>query len=142
MGILGKIFKGGAKEIIDSTGNAIDKIITNKEERGKLKNEFAGVIQDFYLKANQELSKRHANDMTSDSWLSKNVRPMTLVFLLGVICVLSVTDGNLGAFTIRQEYITLFQGLLTMVFAFYFGSRGVEKVTELIGKYNLRRKKK
>lgn len=138
MGLL-KIFN---KELIDSAGNAIDKIVTNKEERGKLKNEFAKTAEEFYLKAQGELTERLKADMTSDSWLSKNVRPMTLVFLLGAITILAITDGNIGSFTIRQEYITLFQGLLTMAFAFYFGSRGIEKVTELIGKYDLRRKKK
>lgn len=136
------IFNNSAKELIDSTGKAIDRIVTSKEEAGKLKNEFAKTAEDFYLKAQGELTERLKADMTSDSWLSKNVRPMTLVFLLGAITILAITDGNIGSFTIRQEYITLFQGLLTMAFAFYFGSRGIEKVTELIGKYDLRRKKK
>lgn len=138
MGILNR----NIKELIDSVGTAIDKNITNKGERGKLKNEFAKTAQDFSVKAQEELTERLKADMTSDSWLSKNVRPMTLVFLLGAITILAITDGNIGSFTIRQEYITLFQGLLTMAFAFYFGSRGIEKVTELIGKYDLRRKKK
>ena len=138
MGILNR----NIRELIDSVGTAIDKNITNKGEKGKLKNEFAKTAEEFYLKAQGELTERLKADMTSDSWLSKNVRPMTLVFLLGAITILAITDGNIGSFTIRQEYITLFQGLLTMAFAFYFGSRGIEKVTELIGKYDLRRKKK
>lgn len=142
MGLLGNIFKNGAKEVIDSTNSLIDNIVTSQEERGKLKNSFAEMAENFYLKANKELSDRHDTDMMSDSWLSKNVRPMTLVFLLGAICILALTDGNLGMFKVKAAYITLFEGLLTMCFAFYFGSRGIEKVTSLIGKYNLRRKKR
>lgn len=142
MGILSKIFGGGGKAILDSTSNLIDNIVTSKEERGELKNKFTGLVQDFQLKYQEELTKRHSADMNSDSWWSKNIRPLSLAYLLGVISILAVTDGNIGEFEITTAYIDLFKSLLLMVFSFYFGSRAIEKVTESIGKYNLYKDKK
>ena len=75
----------------------------------------------------QEVTKRWQYDMTSDSWLSKNTRPMTLVFLTVSMVVLILLDSFKIEFTVDTAWIDLLKSLLITVYVAYFGSRGVEK---------------
>ena len=75
----------------------------------------------------QEISKRWQSDMVSDSWLSKNTRPMTLIFLTVSLVVFILLDGLSIEFGINSEWINLLKSLLITVYVAYFGSRGVEK---------------
>ena len=75
----------------------------------------------------QEISKRWESDMVSDSWLSKNTRPMTLIFLTVSLVVFILLDGLNIEFGIDSEWINLLKSLLITVYVAYFGSRGVEK---------------
>ena len=75
----------------------------------------------------QEVTKRWESDMVSDSWLSKNTRPMTLIFLTVSLVVFILLDGFDIAFGIDSEWINLLKSLLITVYVAYFGSRGVEK---------------
>ena len=75
----------------------------------------------------QEISKRWSSDMKSDSWLSKNTRPMALIFLTISLIVFILLDGFDIAFGIDSEWINLLKSLLITVYVAYFGSRGVEK---------------
>ena len=75
----------------------------------------------------QEISKRWESDMTSDSWLSKHTRPMTLIFLTVSLVVFILLDGLSIEFGINSEWINLLKSLLITVYVAYFGSRGVEK---------------
>ena len=75
----------------------------------------------------QEISKRWESDMKSDSWLSKNTRPMALIFLTLSLIVFILLDGFNTSFGIDSEWINLLKSLLITVYVAYFGSRGVEK---------------
>ena len=75
----------------------------------------------------QEISKRWESDMKSDSWLSKNTRPMALIFLTVSLIVFILLDGFDIAFGIDSGWIDLLKSLLITVYVAYFGSRGVEK---------------
>ena len=75
----------------------------------------------------QEISKRWESDMKSDSWLSKNTRPMALIFLTISLIVFILLDGFNLSFGIDGEWINLLKSLLITVYVAYFGSRGVEK---------------
>lgn len=75
----------------------------------------------------QEVSKRWTSDMTSDSWLSKNTRPMTLIFLtISMVCLILLDSFNIK-FKVDSGWIDLLKSLLITVYVAYFGSRGVEK---------------
>jgi hypothetical protein len=149
MNWLTTLISGGVDKIIDSTGKAIDSIVTSDQERLQLQNELVAI----QLKAKQdaaeladntevalekELTERLKADMTSDDVLSKKVRPLSLLYLLLVVTVLALTDGNLQWYTwsfhVGKEYIDLFKALLLMVFGFYYGSRGLEKIASIIWK--------
>jgi hypothetical protein len=81
----------------------------------------------------QEISKRWDSDMKSDSWLSKNTRPLTLVFLTASMVFLIMLDSLNIDFGVKTEWIDLLKSLLITVYVAYFGSRGVEKF-KAIGK--------
>jgi len=75
----------------------------------------------------QETSKRWISDMSSDSWLSKNTRPMALIFLTVSMVLLIILDSVNISFTVNTEWVDLLKSLLITVYVAYFGSRGAEK---------------
>tara|TARA_R110000737_G_scaffold273843_1_gene280671 strand:+ start:415 stop:867 length:453 start_codon:yes stop_codon:yes gene_type:complete len=83
----------------------------------------------------QEVSKRWQADMTSDSWLSKNTRPLSLIFLtVMTVALIWVDSHNYVDFSVDEEWISLLKTLTTTVYIAYFGSRGVEKVGSIVRK--------
>jgi len=75
----------------------------------------------------QEISKRWDSDMKSDSWLSKNTRPMTLIFLTVSMVFLILLDSFEIDFSVDSGWVDLLKSLLITVYVAYFGSRGAEK---------------
>ena len=75
----------------------------------------------------QEVSKRWESDMKSDSWLSKNTRPMSLIFLTLSMVLLILLDSFEWSFNVSPGWVDLLQTLLVTVYVAYFGSRGAEK---------------
>ena len=123
--------------LIDLGNNIIDKIWPDKAEAeaAKLrlvelqqKGELAELEAD--LKQQQELTKRHAADMTSDSWLSKNIRPLALVALMGGYFVFAT--GSAFGVQVTEAYVELLGQWGMLAFSFYFGSRGFEKIAQII----------
>jgi hypothetical protein len=85
--------------------------------------------------AQAQVSARWEADMKHGSWLSKNIRPLTLIFLTAIFTVLSIFDGNLQIggkdFTIGAAYVPVYQTLLMTVYAAYFAGRSIEKVKKV-----------
>ena len=79
----------------------------------------------------QEVTKRWQSDMSSDSWLSKNTRPLSLIFLTFAMVCLIVLDSSLDAFKVFSGWVDLLQTLLLTVYVAYFGSRGAEKFQKI-----------
>ncbi len=75
----------------------------------------------------KEVTKRHQADMMSDSWLSKNIRPMSLIFLMFLLFIVIIWDSASTSFTVEEAYILLLKTLLLTAFVFYFGGREVQK---------------
>jgi hypothetical protein len=128
MALLKKLFSSGAKELVDSVGNAIDKIHTSAEEKELVKSEIEKHIFNYEEKIQQEVTKRWQSDNLSDNFLSKNIRPMSLIFLTIVFTIISFADGNIGQFTLNEEYRPIYQSLLLLTFGAYFGGRSYEKI--------------
>ncbi len=141
MSFLTDLFSNGAASLVDSIGSTIDKLVTSDEERDQLKIQMEAEINKLKIiqlgaiqQYDTEISNRHSADMKSDSWLSKNVRPLSLVFLT----VSTVILAYLSIFALSPEKVALvepwkdlLQILLVTVYAFYFGSRGFEKVNSI-----------
>lgn len=103
-----------------------DKKLSAEDKETALK------MLDLDIAEAQEVTKRWASDMQSDSWLSKNARPLTLMFLLLFTCSMIFIDSKTSwAFEVGQSYITLLQTLLVTVIVAYFGSRGMEKYKKI-----------
>lgn len=131
---LKKLFGLNAGEMIGKVGEALDKNITNKGEREELRNTLTELLVQHEATAQIELTKRLDIDMNSDSWLSKNIRPLSLVFATAAITSMTMFHGNMGGFEIDTSYIDLWKSLLIMIYTFYFGSRGVEKIIQSVNK--------
>ena len=82
----------------------------------------------------QEISKRWNSDMKSDSWLSKNTRPMTLIFLTISMVFLILLDSFEIDFSVDSGWVDLLKSLLITVYVAYFGSRGAEKFKSISNK--------
>jgi len=78
----------------------------------------------------QEVTKRWQYDMSSDSWLSKNIRPLTLAFLTATLFIYIILDSSIQGFKIDDNWIDLLSSLLLLVYGGYFGARTVEKVVK------------
>ena len=76
------------------------------------------------------ISERWASDMKSDSWLSKNTRPMTLIYLTLAMTIFIVLDSTV-LLEIKTGWVSLLEALLITVYVAYFGSRGAEKITKI-----------
>ena len=80
----------------------------------------------------QELTKRLQADMTSDSWLSKNIRPMTLVFILVVYTIFAMMSAY--GYEANESYVTLLGQWGMLIMSFYFGGRTLEKILSMRNK--------
>lgn len=113
--------------LIKDIGGVIDKLTTTEEERLQAKQKIQELLEEADKDAQQQVTERWKFDMQSDSFLSKNIRPLTLVFLTVMFTLLAFTDGNIGQFSIQKEYIPIFQSLLITVYGAYFVGRTWEK---------------
>tara|TARA_R110002073_G_scaffold260089_6_gene423062 strand:- start:1093 stop:1536 length:444 start_codon:yes stop_codon:yes gene_type:complete len=133
-----ELFSDATAKVVDSIGNAIDRNVTSQEERDKLKLELEkemNSIEKAYLEAiasnDKEVSNRHKYDMKSDSWLSKNIRPLALAFLTVttmILAYLTIFTLETAKVALVDPWLDLLQVLLITTYSFYFGSRGFEKV--------------
>ena len=129
-----KIIQWLSGGVIKEIGNVIDKLTTTDEERLEVKKQIQKILEDADTKAQLEVSKRWEADMKSDSFLSKNIRPMILIYLTVIFTSLAFFDGNIGEFGLAKEYIPIFQTLLVTVYGAYFVGRTWEKAKSISNK--------
>ncbi len=135
--------------LFTAAGDAIDKNVTSDKERISLKNDLVRIQTKFEAKTQthienleNQISKRHKYDMQSDSWLSKNIRPLTLMFLtvsMVVLAYLTIFTLDPSMVELIQPWITLFSTLMLAVYGFYFGSRGFEKCAKIFAEAQLKK---
>jgi len=117
--------------VIKEVGNVIDKLTTTEEEKLEAQRLIQEILEKADSEAQQQVTDRWEADMKSDSWLSKNIRPMVLIFLTAIFAILAFFDGNIGEFKIIKEYIPIFQTLLVTVYGAYFVGRTWEKAKSI-----------
>ena len=127
-----KLFQWLTGGVIKEVGNVIDKITTTKEEKLEAQRLIQEILEKADSEAQIQVTDRWKADMTSDSWLSKNIRPMVLIYLTVIFSSLALFDGNVGSFKIAKEYIPIFQTLLVTVYGAYFVGRSWEKTKSII----------
>ena len=117
--------------VIKEVGNVIDKLTTTKEEKLEAQRLIQEILEKADSDAQEQVSRRWEADMKSDSFLSKNIRPLVLIFLTIVFSILAFFDGNVGGFEVTEEYIPIFQTLLVTVYGAYFVGRTWEKAKSI-----------
>jgi hypothetical protein len=128
MSILGKIFSAGASELVKSVGGVIDNLHTSKDEKLAAELKIKELIANYEVQMEKEISSRWDADMKSDSWLAKNVRPLTLIFLVVSTVLLIFIDAGVINFVVEAKWTDLLQLVLITVIGAYFGGRSIEKV--------------
>ena len=128
MSILTKIFSGGAGELVKSVGGVLDNLTTSKEEKLEAERKIKELIANYEVEMEKNITSRWEADLKSDSWLSKNVRPMTLIFLIVCTMLLIFIDAGAINFNVKDSYVDLLQLVLITVIGAYFGGRSLEKV--------------
>ena len=127
MGVLNKIFSGGASKLVESVGGVLDNVITTDEEKLEAKRKLKEVILSHEAEMEKNITDRWSADMNSDSWLSKNVRPLTLIFLVVSTVLMIFIDAGAINFTVEEKWTDLLQLVLITVIGAYFGGRSFEK---------------
>ena len=127
MSILGKIFSGSAADLVKGVGGVIDNLHTSKEEKLAAENKIKELISDYETKMEANITDRWKADMNSDSWLSKNVRPMILIFLVVSTVLMIFIDAGTIQFVVEEKWTDLLQLVLITVIGAYFGGRSFEK---------------
>ncbi len=128
MGILTKIFSSGATELIKGVGGVIDNLHTSKEEKLAAELKVKELIASYEAEMQKQVTERWKMDMQSDSWLSKNIRPLVLIFLVVSTVLLVFIDAGVIAFEVKASWVDLLQLVLITVIGAYFGGRSLEKV--------------
>ena len=126
--MLGKLFSGGASELVEGVGGVLDNLITSKDEKLEAKRKIKELIANYEVEMEKNITSRWEADLKSDSWLSKNVRPLTLVFLIVCTMLLIFIDAGAISFDVKDSYVDLLQLVLITVIGAYFGGRSLEKV--------------
>jgi hypothetical protein len=128
MSVLTQIFSSGATALVGSVGSVIDDLTTSKEEKLEAERKIKELIANYEIEMEKNITSRWEADLKSDSWLSKNVRPMTLIFLIVCTMLLIFIDAGAINFNVKDSYVGLLQLVLITVIGAYFGGRSLEKV--------------
>jgi len=126
--MLGNLLSGGAVDLVKGVGGVIDDLHTSEEERMAAEQKIKELIADYEVEMEKNITSRWEADLKSDSWLSKNVRPMVLIFLIVCTMLLIFIDAGAIKFDVKDSYIDLLQLVLITVIGAYFGGRSLEKV--------------
>ena len=127
MSILGTIFSSGATELVKGVGGVIDNLHTSKEEKLAAELKVKELIASYEIEMSKQVTSRWEADMKSDSWLSKNVRPLVLVFLVVSTILMIFIDAGTINFVVEAKWTDLLQLVLITVIGAYFGGRSLEK---------------
>ena len=128
MSILTQIFSSGATELVKGVGGIIDNLHTSKEEKLAAELKVKELISNYEVEMEKTITDRWEADMNSDSWLSKNIRPMTLAFLVISTVLMIFIDAGTINFVVEDKWTDLLQIVLITVIGAYFGGRSLEKV--------------
>ncbi len=126
--MINKILSAGAASLVKSVGGVLDNLTTSKEEKLAAELKIKDMIMGYEAEMQKQVTERWKMDMNSDSWLSKNIRPLVLVFLVVATVLLIFIDAGTISFKVQDKWTDLLQLVLITVIGAYFGGRSLEKV--------------
>ncbi len=128
MKILKTIFGDGAGKLVESVGGVLDNLSTSKEEKLEAKRKIKELMVNHQVEVEKNVSERWKADMNSDSWLSKNVRPLVLVFFIVCTMLLVFIDSGSITFQVDEKWKSVIEITMITIIGAYFGGRSVEKL--------------
>ena len=126
--MLGNLLSGGAADLIKGVGGVIDDLHTSGEEKLAAEAKIKEIVSNYEVEMEITITERWKMDMQSDSWLSKNIRPLVLVFLVVSTVLMIFIDAGAISFNVEDKWTDLLQLVLITVIGAYFGGRSLEKV--------------
>ena len=126
--MLGGLFSGGAADLVKGVGGVIDNLHTSKEEKLEAERKIKELVANHEIEMEKNITSRWEADLKSDSWLSKNVRPLVLIFLIVSTMLLIFIDAGALNIEVKSSWVDLLQLVLITVIGAYFGGRSLEKV--------------
>ena len=126
--MLGNLLSGGGADLVKNVGGVIDDLHTSEEERLEAERKIKEIIANYEVEMEKNITSRWEADLKSDSWLSKNVRPLVLIFLIVCTMLLIFIDAGALNFEVKATWVDLLQLVLITVIGAYFGGRSLEKV--------------
>jgi hypothetical protein len=136
---VGKLLLGAAKVINPALGSVLEGVISPGEAIKEItksdistedKIKLQQLIHEQQNKEIEETTKRWVSDNATDSYLTRNIRPLTLAFLTLTLFIYIILDSSLQGFKIDSNWIDLLSSLLLLVYGGYFGMRSAEKITK------------
>lgn len=124
--IIGDLIQNTVGKVVDGL---VGKYLPDTAKQAEFRAEALRLAADVTSGAEAELTKRHVSDMASDSWLSKNIRPMVLIYLMAAWTVFA---GVSVRWSVGPEFVDMLKAMLTAAFGFYFVSRGAEKIVQIL----------
>ena len=125
--MLDKLFGGGAADLVKNVGGVIDNLHTSKEEKLAAEQKVKELVANYEIEMEKNITDRWKADMNSDSWLSKNIRPLVLAFLVVCTVLMIFIDAGSINFVVEEKWTDLLQLVLITVIGAYFGGRTMEK---------------
>ena len=129
--LLNKVLGASGELLTGNVKGAVHAILKNSDELTNDQREFALKLLESDVKENEEISKRWSFDMNSDSWLSKNIRPMVLGYLVIMTTLYIILDSSIENFQVAEHWVTLLTTILLTTIAAYFGGRSYVKAKKL-----------
>ncbi len=126
--ILAKLFGAAGSNIAEKISDIIDKHTFSKVEKAQFEKEMTEVWINAESDIQKNVTERWKTDMNSDSWLSKNVRPLVLIFLVVSTVLIVFIDAGFINFEVKDNWVDLLQMVLITVIGAYFGGRSYEKI--------------
>lgn len=126
--ILSKLFGATGTNIAEKISGIIDKHTFSKVEKAQFEKEMEQIWIDAEADIQKNVTERWKTDMNSDSWLSKNVRPLVLIFLVVSTVLIVFIDAGFINFEVKDNWVDLLQMVLITVIGAYFGGRSYEKI--------------
>ena len=126
--MIGNLLSKGTAELVKNVGGVIDNLHTSAEEKLDAERKIKDMIMGYEAEMQKQVTDRWKLDMNSDSWLSKNIRPLVLVFLVVATVLLIFIDAGDISFQVQDKSTDLLQLVLITVIGAYFGGRSLEKV--------------
>ena len=126
--MIGNLLSKGTAELVKNVGGVIDNLHTSAEEKLDAERKIKDMIMGYEAEMQKQVTERWKLDMNSDSWLSKNIRPLVLVFLVVATVLLIFIDAGAISFKVQDKWTDLLQLVLITVIGAYFGGRSLEKV--------------